>query len=114
MGTTYEKVSEVCSRHKLNLVDFSACQLINSWSNQGYDLEKTIEGMQQEAKQYQLPLEIWLDDLGFNEAMTRLSFDKEYSYKMLEFYNKKVLPESQKKTSLSNRLRRLAYEIILF
>jgi hypothetical protein len=114
MGTTYAKVSEVCSKYNLSLVDFSAFQLLNSWSNKGQDLEKTISEMHQEAKQYQLPFTVELDELGLNEAMTRLSFDKEYSSKMLEFYNKTIIPESQKKTGFINKLRRELYYNTIF
>jgi hypothetical protein len=114
MGTTYAKVSEVCSRYRLKLVDFSACQLLNSWSNKGQDLEKTISEMHQEAGQCQLPFTVELDELGFNEAMTRLSFDKGYADRMLEFYNKKVIPESQKKTGIVKKLRRELYYNTIF
>ncbi|MBN2052662.1 hypothetical protein JW756_04110 [Candidatus Woesearchaeota archaeon] len=111
---SYKQVCNVCAKHKLKLVDYSAIHLLNNWHNDGENLENIISKLQAEAETYQLPFTVELDSLGFNEAMLRLAFDKKHSRELLAFYNDIVIPESQKKQNPLEKIRSWMYELFVY
>jgi hypothetical protein len=116
MNIDYKGVSDICAKHGLGLIDFTALQLMNSWHNQVYDLEETVGKLQEEARECQLPFTFEVDKLGLNRAMVQLAFNREYARDMLGFYHSKVLADekTERKEKLTDKLRRWLYYASIF
>ena len=109
MGTTHKKLIEVCARHKLDVVGYSACMILNNWHNQGHDLEQALERTWKRNQEEQRPLMLESDRYGFDEACIRLNWEPDYCRKMLDFYKHTVLPESSKSSNPVSIVRRWLY-----
>ena len=113
MSKTYEHVFAVAAENDLDATDLSACLIIQDW-HENHILDDLKSMPQHMLEQYQKPLLVSQDSLGVCEASIKMSFDKDYNRKMIDFYESQIIPRLGKRLSANDRINLIKYKFKMY
>lgn len=113
MNKPYEQVLAVSANNDLSAVDLSACLIIQDW-HEHHILDDLKSMPQHMLEKYQKPLLVSPDSLGVCEASIKMSFDKDYNKKMIDFYESQILPRMGQRLSAKERIKLFKYKFKMY